>query len=104
MSNLPLILLPYNASNRKNFNKFLASNNIVIHPKMEIGNDLIIEDCALNGLGVGLVVKEYVESKLNNNELFELNTSFDIDPKYLVCLYEPKKENNIIVSKFLELL
>ena len=104
LGELPLVLLPFKASNRKNFNKFLTTNNIVIHPKMEIGNDLIIEDCALNGLGVGLVVREYVESKLNSNELFELNTSFDIDPKYLVCLYEPKKKNNIIVSKFLELL
>ena len=104
LSTLPLILLPFKASNRKNFNKFLSSNGIVINPKMEIGNDLIIEDCALNGLGVGLVVKEYVESKLESKELFELQTDFDIDPKYLVCLVEEKRMNNIIIQKFLELL
>ena len=63
LSKLPLILLPFRASNRKNFNKFCASNNIVINPLMEIGNDVIIEDCAQNGLGVGLVVKEYVQNK-----------------------------------------
>ena len=104
LSTLPLVLLPFKASNRKNFNKFLSTNNIVINPKMEIGNDLIIEDCVLNGLGVGLVVREYVESKLNNNELFELKTSFDIEPKYLVCVMDPKRKNNIIIQKFLELL
>ena len=48
---------------------------------MEIGNDLIIEDCASNGLGVGLVVKEYVQNRLDNNELFELNTNFKLEEK-----------------------
>ena len=104
LSKLPLILLPLRASNRKNFNKFCTNNNIIINPLMEIGNDLIIEDCAKNGLGVSLVVKEYVESKLDNNELFELKTDFDIEPKYLVCLTEASRKNNIIIQKFLELL
>ena len=104
LSKLPLVLLPYNASNRKNFNKFCNNNGIVINPQMEIGNDLIIEDCAMNGLGVGLVVREYVESRLNNKELFELNTNFRIDSKYLVCLIDSNRRNNIIVQKFLELL
>ncbi len=104
LSKLPLVLLPFDASNRKNFNKFCSTNNIVINPLMEIGNDLIIEDCALNGLGVGLVVKEYVQSKLDNNELFELNTNFNLGEKDLVCLVESSRMNNIIINKFIELL
>ena len=104
LSKLPLILLPFMASNRKNFNKFCTSNNIVINPLMEIGNDLIIEDCAKNGLGVSLVVREYVESELENNELFELKTNFKIEPKNLVCLIDSNRKNNIIIQKFLELL
>ena len=104
LESLPLILLPFRASNRKNFNKFCASNNIVINPLMEIGNDLIIEECAQNGLGVGLVVKEYVESKLENQELYELKTNFNLDKKYLVCLTDSNRKSNIIIKKFLELL
>ena len=104
LKKLPLILLPYNASNRKNFNKFCNANNIVVNPLMEIGNDLIIEDCALNGLGVGLVAKEYVESNLNNHELFELATNFNIAPKYLVYCIDPNRKNNILIQKFVELL
>ena len=101
---LPMVLLPLNASNRKNFNKFCTSNNIVINPLMEIGNDLIIEDCAYSGLGVGLVVKEYVQNRLDNNELFELKTTFNIEPKYLVCSVEKNRSNNKIINKFIELL
>ncbi len=104
LSKLPLILLPFKASNRKNFNKFCVANNIVINPLMEIGNDLIIEECAQNGLGVGLVVREYVQSKLDSKELFELNTSFNIEEKDLVCLVESNRMNNIIIKKFMELL
>jgi len=104
LANLPLILLPFNASNRKNFNQFCLDNNIVIHPLMEIGNDLIIEDCAKNGLGVGLVVKEYVQNQLDHQELFELNTSFQLEEKDLICLVENSHINNIIIQKFIELL
>ena len=104
LSSLPLILLPLNASNRKNFNKFCANHNIVIHPLMEIGNDLIIEECASNGLGVGLVVKEYVQSKLDDGELFELDTSFKLEEKDLICVVEENRSNNIIIDKFISLL
>ena len=103
LSNLPLILLPFSASNRKNFDKFCNTNNIVINPLMEIGNDLIVEDSALSGLGVGLVVKEYVQNRLDNNELFELKTNFKIEPKYLVCLIEESRKNNIIIKKLISL-
>ena len=71
---------------------------------MEIGNDLIIEECASNGLGVGLVVKEYVQSKLDDQELFELNTNFKLEEKDLICVVEENRSNNIIIEKFINLL
>lgn len=104
LENLPLILLPFSASNRKNFDKFCSQNNIIINPLMEIGNDLIVEECALSGLGVGLVVKEYVQDKLDNGELVELNTAFKIEEKDLACLIETSRKSNKIIRKFLELL
>jgi DNA-binding transcriptional LysR family regulator len=104
LETLPLVLLPLTASNRKNFDKFLIQNNLVIHPLMEIGNDLIVEDCAFSGLGVGLVVKEYVQNKLDSGELFELNTTFTLGEKDLVCTIPQSKKNNIVVKKFVELL
>ena len=36
---------------------------------MEIGNDLITQESAQNGLGVGLVFREYVQNKLDSKEL-----------------------------------
>ena len=104
LEKLPLILLPFSASNRKNFDKFCNRNNIIIKPLMEIGNDLIIEECACSGLGVGLVVKEYVQNKLDSKELFELNTNFNIESKYLVCLIDQNRQNNIIIKRFIDIL
>ena len=43
-------------------------------------------------------------NKIDNNELIELKTSFNIEEKDLVCLVEPNRMNNIIVKKFIELL
>ena len=104
LETLPLVLLPLTASNRKNFDTFCMKNNIIINPLMEIGNDLIVEECAESGLGVGLVVKEYVQNKLDNKELFELNTSFNFEEKYLACLIETSRKNNIIIKRFIDLL
>ena len=104
LSKLPLVLLPLGASNRKNFDKFCLSNNIVINPLMEIGNDLIVEECAESGLGVGLVVKEYVQKKLDNKKLFELETSFKLEEKDLACLIDKNRKNNIIIKNFINLL
>lgn len=104
LESLPLILLPFSASNRKNFDKFCSQNNIIINPLMEIGNDLIVEECALSGLGVGLVVKEYVQDKLDTGDLVELNTTFKIEEKDLACLIETSRKSNKIIKKFLELL
>lgn len=104
LSTLPLVLLPFDASNRKNFNQFCSKSNIIVHPLMEIGNDLIIEDCAKSGLGVGLVVREYVESQLESGELVEVQTSFKLGEKDLICAVESTHINNIMVKKFIELL
>ena len=104
LSKLPLVLLPFEASNRKNFNKFCTSNSIIINPLMEIGNDLLIEECVQGGLGVGLVVREYVQNKLDSKELFELKTNFKIEEKDLVCLIESNRINNNIINSFIDLL
>lgn len=104
LETLPLILLPFSASNRKNFNQFCLKNNIVIHPLMEIGNDLIIEECAQGGLGIGLVVREYVQKQLDNHELIELKTNFKMEEKDLVCLVESKRTHNKVIQSFIELL
>lgn len=104
LETLPLILLPFSASNRKNFNQFCLKNNIVIHPLMEIGNDLIIEECAQGGLGIGLVVREYVQRQLDNHELIELKTNFKMEEKDLVCLVESKRTHNKVIQSFIELL
>ena len=104
LEKLPLVLLPFSASNRKNFDKFCTQNNIIINPLMEIGNDLIVEECALGGLGVGLVVKEYVQNNLDSGELVELKTKFNIEEKYLAYLIESSRKTNKIIQKFVELL
>lgn len=104
ISELPLILLPATASNRKSFDQFCTSNDIVIKPLMEIGNDIIIEDAAISGLGVGLVNKEYVLKELNDGTLIELKTNFKFGEKYLGYAVDSNRMNNIIIQNFIKLL
>lgn len=104
LEKLPLILLPYGASGRKEFDNFCTSNNINIKPLMEVGNDSVIQQCAQSGLGVGLVTKEYVEDEINSKLLFEISTKFKFNEKYLCYVIDSNKKNNIIVNNFTNLL
>lgn len=102
--NLPLILLPYNASNRKSFDQFLRNNNLVIKPTMEIGNDIIIKEFAQGGYGVGLVTKEYVTKELESNTLCELKTNFKFTDKHLCYCIDENRVNNNLIKHFIEFL
>ena len=104
LENMPLILLPHGASGRNGFDNFCILNNISLHPLMEVGNDIVIEECAQSGLGVGLVTKEYVEKELEKGLLIALNTKFSFDERHLGYLIEPNKKNNIIIKNFINLL
>lgn len=104
LTKLPLILLPYGASNRKSFDNYCVNNNIVINPLMEVGSESIIEECSQSGLGVGLITKEYALEKLNNKELFELKMNFKFDEKDLGYVIDPIKKNSIIIKNFINLL
>lgn len=104
LTKLPLILLPYGASNRKSFDNYCNNNNIVINPLMEVGSEIIIEECSLSGLGVGLITKEYALDKLNSSELFELKTNFNFDEKDLGYVIDPIKKNSIIIKNFIKIL
>lgn len=104
LEELPLILLPHGASGRKGFDSFCVSNSINIKPLMEVGNDIIIEECAQSGLGIGLVTKEYVQDKINAGDLVELKTRFNFNDKYLCYAIDSNRKNNIIVENFIKLL
>lgn len=104
ISNLPLILLPATASNRKSFDLFCNNNDITIKPLMEIGNDIIIEEAAMSGLGIGLVNKEYVKKELDKGTLIELKTNFKFSEKYLGYGIDSNRMNNVIIQKFIQLL
>lgn len=67
-----LMLLEKSNITRKYIDKYLKDNNIVIKPEIEISNMDLLVDFAKIGLGITVVIKEFIGEELNKGELMEL--------------------------------
>ena len=52
--------------------------------------------------GVGFATKQYIKPYLDSGELIEIKVNFNIDKRFINCVYRNNK--NIKVNKFIELL
>ena len=83
-------------------NTICIKNNIQLKPTIEVDRHALLVEFVKEGLGIGFATKQYIESYLNSGELEEINVNFNIDKRYINCVY--KNDKNIKVKKFLELL
>lgn len=102
--NYPILLQKSPSNSRTSADIYFKNNNIKIDPKMNIGSSNLLIDFISIGYGIGYVTKLYVEEKLKNKKLFQI----DIKPETekveygLIVL-----KNNILPSycnKFIEYL
>ena len=77
----PILLQKCPSTSREALDKFCKENNIELTTKLEIGSANLLEEFVKIGLGIGLVTKEYVQKELDNNELFEVKTTPQLQEK-----------------------
>ena len=98
-----LILPKYPSVTRVNLNNYLKSKNITCIPKMEVVSHSLLTSLVENGLGMGLLTKEYIKDKLNNT-LFEIKTNIIIPSRRLVYATKNNGIPTFTATKFIELL
>jgi len=87
---LPLICLEKNTSTRRFLDEYLADSKVTLQPEFELAtSDMIIQFAARN-LGVGCVMKDFAEEKLEEGEIFVLQFREEI-PKRDMCLVTDRR-------------
>lgn len=89
LANYPLMMLEKDNVTRALIDDFLAKNNVTLAPEIEIGSmDFLIEFAKI-GLGVALVIKNFVRDELESGLLHEIQT-IPAMPSRKVGIVQPK--------------
>lgn len=72
LNRFPLMMLEKDNVTRRYIDDYLAVNHTVLQPEIEIGSMDFLIDFAKIGLGVALVIKNFVEDELARGLLFQL--------------------------------
>ena len=106
LNNYPLILLANGSNGRYFLDDFCNKENIVLTPKYELASYSLVNEFIEQGIGIGLVTKEFVSDKLNMGTLFEIKTTPSICSyqRHIGIMYLKNKNFNHCSREFLKLL
>jgi len=90
MVSQPLIMLEKNTSTRRYADSWLAGHGVTAYPEFELATSELIVQFALRSMGIGYVVKNFAQEKLESGELFEIQLATPI-PRRSVCLITPAR-------------
>lgn len=97
-----LIVQNENYDTRTFLNSICIKNNIQLKPTLEMDRHSLIVEFVKENLGVGFATKQYIEQYLKSGELVEINVDFNIDKRFIKCVY--KNDKNPKVNKFISML
>lgn len=98
----PLILPGETTSNRKMIDYKFKEKGIVLKPLIEANSSSISRQLIIDGVGIGWMIKEFVQEDIDNHNLYELNVDFDqvLTP---VSIAYNKKFNHDIIKEFIKI-
>jgi DNA-binding transcriptional LysR family regulator len=104
LSRYPLMLLEKDNVTRLYIDEYLAENKIVLQPEIEIGSlDFLIEFAKI-GLGVALVIRNFIEEELKTGLLREIPVTPAIPPRKIGVVTLKNLPISIAAETFIESL
>ena len=97
-----LIVQNENYDTRTFLNNICIKNNIQLKPNLEMDRHGLLVEFVKEGLGIGFATKQYIKEYLDSGELVEINVNFNIEKRFINCVYRNNK--NINLNKFIDLL
>lgn len=87
----PLILMDKNTVARRSLDNFLATLGVKLQPSIEVGSWDLMKRLVQRGMGIGVIPKTYAQGRLNNGELYEVQTD-PILPARSIGMLLPKNQ------------
>lgn len=102
LENYNLMLLEPGNITRKYIDKYLLDNNIIVKPEIEISSmDFLIEFAKI-GLGITVVIKNFIEKELQSRELVEIPVKVPIPERTIGIVSHKKIPLSIAAKTFVE--
>lgn len=98
----PLILPGKTTSNRKMIDYKFKEKGIILKPLIEANSSSISRQLIIEGIGIGWMIKEFVQEDIDRHILYELNVDFEqvLTP---VSIAYNKKFNHDIIKEFIKI-
>lgn len=102
LSKYPLILPGKTTSNRKIIDKNFEQKNIILNPIIEANSSSISKGIIYEGIGIGWMIKEFVEKDIENGSLYEVKVDVDTVLTSVNIAYN-REFNHEIVKDFIKM-
>lgn len=102
LARYPLMMLEKNNVTRSYIDAFFADNGVVLQPEIEISSLDFLIDFARIGLGVGLVIKNFVKDELQQGLLRQIQVTPVIPPRKVGIVMLKNMPLSIAAQTFIE--
>lgn len=106
MDNFPtqdLIVPSINNNSRITINDFFNQHNIILKPKYELDNYILLYEFVKKGFGIAFVNIDYYKTAVENNEVEVIFPDFSIYAREIVCLTNSKISNPAL-TEFIKII
>ncbi len=97
-----IMLLEEDNITRKYIDQYMVLNNITIKPEIETGNMDILVEFAKLGLGITVLIKEFIEKELSAGDLIELPINPSIPARSAGIVYRKEIPLSIASNAFIQ--
>ena len=87
----PLILMDKNTVARRSLENFLGTVGVTMQPSIEVGSWDLMKRLVQRGMGIGVIPKTYAQGRLDNGELYEIQTD-PVLPARSIGMLLPKNQ------------
>lgn len=98
----PLILQKLPSNNRELFDEMCSANKIELAPTFEMSSFNLIADFAINNMGIGFTIKEFMKSYFDSEKLFEVKTDLLLPRQTFVAITLKDRYTTSLTKKFIE--
>lgn len=104
LNNYPLLFQKKPSNTREYLDQYLKDNKVELIPKMEVVSYNLIMDFLKIGFGVGYATKEFIQTELENKELYELEVVPRVPRRYIGIVTLKQTIPNFSVNKLVNLM
>ena len=98
----PLILPSESTANRKMIDNELKKRGLELSPLIQVGSSSISRQLIVDGLGIGWMIKEFIQDDIDKKILYEINADFESILTQVSLAYN-KKFNHEIIKEFIKI-